>query len=355
MANELTWNTSANNATTQTSANVQSQWEIWFLAECLAGNTGWGGSPPTGVWSVVSSSNGTTYGTGDNWGGGTFSSANIVVAAGGTDHSWMVLKSPTAAGSINATYLIIDAISYTSPQISYCTATPGTGSLTNAPTATDQIFLQVSDAQNNGSVAVQHYKSLMLSTRGDFWCLEHYTGAGSFYSCVFLTQLQDNATSDSYIVVSGLAGGGVVSTGTAAFSSAYSTSSWGSLYGSYNKYFTVGTSAGGTAGTTRGAIASVLWPYTVSTSASVTGFMQQSAQGCMGGIADSVNSYWDNLPIYVVSTLTTNTTSTIKGRMADCTYSSGPTTGSTSPATGFQVMNLGAVWVPWTAGVGPAL
>lgn len=131
----------------------------------------------TQPWTVVSSSNGTgTAGNSDNW----TSTANIVWAASGSNHSWIVLAQ---SGIGSGFQLCIDLCSGTKSNatISFSPNAGFTGGTATAgPTATDEVFL-IGTAHNsagaflgtlNGSSCFQAELHAIQSTDGQctrFW------------------------------------------------------------------------------------------------------------------------------------------------------------------------------------------
>lgn len=97
-----------------TAANVAKSW-LWMLAAHLLGNVATGttgGTRPAGsLWTCEGSSDGVTAGLDavNRW-LTAFDATKLVQAANGVAHSWIVLKSPTAAGPI---WLCIDLNSAT--------------------------------------------------------------------------------------------------------------------------------------------------------------------------------------------------------------------------------------------------
>lgn len=142
-----TWNWDVNYAAAGGSFDAQAA-DLWFrFHELMRGTQGVdaSGAPASaGAWSVHSSGDGAgTFGAGDN----IASSANIVFAAAGNPHSWVVYQSPAnfVPGG-NSLYVCVDFNDAASP---FSTATvvlfPGAptvaGTNTARPTHTDETLL----------------------------------------------------------------------------------------------------------------------------------------------------------------------------------------------------------------------
>jgi hypothetical protein len=125
-------------------------------------------------WTIAYSCNGTTAGTAgdgvDRWS----ASADIVHAAGGVAHSWMVLKQTGISANFQ---LLIDFNTATSYQASIsCSPSAGFtgGSTTAAPTATDQCPLNnaaIGTASNWGPHSGSHSGTLHVIQSTDGSCL----------------------------------------------------------------------------------------------------------------------------------------------------------------------------------------
>lgn len=99
-----TWHTRAEVAFPDTANLQQTQRSyLWCIKAALlnqlAGGSTSGTRDPGSVWTVAGSSNGVAAGMDgvDRW-GATFTPANLVRAAEGSPHSWIVLQSPAALG-----------------------------------------------------------------------------------------------------------------------------------------------------------------------------------------------------------------------------------------------------------------
>ena len=158
--------------------------------------TGAIGPNNAGVWTVVSSSNGAgNYGSSDLWA----STANIVGATAGNNHSWILLRQTTLGVD-----LLFDCASVTYQYYPTVYAAPtGTftgGSATAAPSSL-QFFGHVASGNrqiNNNTAGTASRINGLLSTRGDFWLLFSHSGTNVVYSALGLSKLSDVKTNDPF-------------------------------------------------------------------------------------------------------------------------------------------------------------
>ena len=141
-----TWHTRAEVSFPDTANLQQTQRSyLWCikaaLCDQLAGGTTSGTRAPGSVWTVAGSSNGVAAGMDgvDRW-GATFTPANLVRAAEGTAHSWIVLQSPAAFGMWML--LNYNATSEGGAGITLAPAAYTGGSVTAKPTATNETSIQ---------------------------------------------------------------------------------------------------------------------------------------------------------------------------------------------------------------------
>jgi hypothetical protein len=173
MAYERNWAFSFDNAYIIASALDYTRWQVWSWKALLCGQLG---GLTLGLWSVYSSSDGSTAGNGDGPGvdrwTSTYNGSLLVRAAAGSAHSWVVLKSPLMNG-INF-YLTISLGTTNDAYIlaKFSKVAPTGGTTTADPTASDSwtygaftgtVACNVAPAANT----VQR-SSICLSSVGDF-------------------------------------------------------------------------------------------------------------------------------------------------------------------------------------------
>ena len=86
-------------------ANLKGEVATGTIASVISGTRGTVARPTSSFWVCISSSNGTGTANGTDLWTATFDGTKIVHALGGTNHSWMYLKSPEALGPV---YVVLD-------------------------------------------------------------------------------------------------------------------------------------------------------------------------------------------------------------------------------------------------------
>lgn len=128
-----TWSAQAQNQTiTETTQTEQCQQLLYAFKRFIVGANP---AVAAGAWTVDRSSDGSANaGAADYWAAST----NIVWAAAGSNHSWIVFKSPAGFVSGGYVYLLIDCqgATVTSAKFEWASAAYTGGSLTAAPTST---------------------------------------------------------------------------------------------------------------------------------------------------------------------------------------------------------------------------
>lgn len=348
MANELTWRGDVNrlNPQTTSSAANMSKYHIWYMAESLLGNVG--GLTGSGLWTVFSSSNGTTANTSDNWGGATFNAANIVNAVGA--HSWMTLRSPASfmSGS-DYLYFTIDCNSATTNVATFAfskTAPTGSSITTRGGAADEWTYAGVNP--DNGAVTSAHRLSTLLSTRGDFTLYEVNEGAGVFYSAICCVRLQEVVSADTVpCMTMAIFGGyvnGVSNNPGFVFQAPGFNISDNKLAGNANTFIR-------TRNFNNTATPTSLIPIpALSTN---TAWSALLGLNTLVGTNISDASYND-FPCYLLN-LEPNTEK--KGRLPDILIASGaPPQGTVRPANApYEYQKAGQLWLPWVANEPPLL
>lgn len=149
----------------------------------------------TSPWTVVSSSDGSTYGASDKW----TSSSTLVWNSSGNAHSWIVLQQTGINGS-GTTQICIDLLSSNasntylfsinfSPNAGFVTG----GTLTARPTATDEYSLTSQTwYPNTAASSVLHVQQ---SSTGDCTRWFVFSGGTIYSSCIIDTMYSDSAMS----------------------------------------------------------------------------------------------------------------------------------------------------------------
>jgi hypothetical protein len=197
---KASWSFDDRNYTPADTTN-QNKYIVWYQASVLTGNIG---GLSTGIWTVYSSNDGTSFGNGDSvdhWNLGTYTPANLVV-----NKAWIVLKSPTIGGANY--YMIIDMInaSVTLGHVTWSKAAPTGGTATARPTATDEWTSSASTITWGFSQLSDQVFNTALASDGSFHiCISHiqdgskdYVFCGNFLN-MFNVMANVN-TSDTYPV-----------------------------------------------------------------------------------------------------------------------------------------------------------
>lgn len=220
MAWQKTWQFVSNYVPTNASAANLAKNMIWFWSRVLLGDVSaltfkdTGGSTllsVTGKWFVWGSSNGTSFSNGgtsgvpatDYW-TSTFNAANIVQAAAGANHSWIVLGSPSNFGGtgVGPFYIYIDCNSATGTQVSVSmskNAPNVNGSLTAKPTATDEVALLSAPATFTiTSGSLNYHISACISTDGVMRLFQSRDGDGGFNTYFGVEAFADYLAGDTW-------------------------------------------------------------------------------------------------------------------------------------------------------------
>lgn len=176
------------------SAALQYQDAVLLLKKALCGQNPVNSS---GAWSVVASSNGSVANTSDNWN----SDSDIVFAAGGTAHSWIILS---RAGWMpgGTMYLKLDCNSATQYQLtfelssgayttSYVTGTAPTA--TNVLTWSNQQWLR-----NNASADTNLRIHVIRESAGGFMIYTSVSGVGRFQFEFYNIEIERWYSSDNW-------------------------------------------------------------------------------------------------------------------------------------------------------------
>lgn len=130
---------------------------------------GFGSSP----WAVVNSSNGVAAGAGDSWS----TIADILGNSPGSNHSWIVLRQTGIATNFELCIDVVAASVYSTATVVVSPAAGFTGgTVTNRPTATDEVVLVSAASWVNSTSNVAFRWSVMQSTDGACTFLTAATG-----------------------------------------------------------------------------------------------------------------------------------------------------------------------------------
>lgn len=154
------------------------------------GSSGYSGSPATWTGALD---------TVNRW-GESYLAANILNAATGTNHSWIVLKSPAGIASNGPYYLLLDfnSASRGNATLSYSRTAFTGGSATTAPTSTDSTTFATGAVISNTAV-VPYFASITRDTYGSFWFALCGAGQG-VATAMGLCSLDDLAVTDTWRV-----------------------------------------------------------------------------------------------------------------------------------------------------------
>lgn len=192
MATDLTWGDMRNRLVDDYSTVALIA--RWWLLNLKLFLTGAIGPNNAGVWTVVASSNGVSYGAADYWNG----VADIVRATSGA-HSWCHLRNTTLGAD-----LVLDAAGSDGnyPLLPVFLSHPwtfGAGSLTARPShslevsynASGHYFTPNENYAITANAATPFRLHGLLSTRGDFWFLGSHDGEGYVRSAFGFSKLVD--------------------------------------------------------------------------------------------------------------------------------------------------------------------
>jgi hypothetical protein len=306
-----------------------------LMAGQVSGTNGPDGAPPVGSrWTVVSSSNGTTSGASDNWS----TVADIVQAAAGVAHSWVVLQSPTALDGGTAWQVCIDLSSATTTQCIIAIAkTAFTGGSTTArPTSVDEVASVVAQTTLTTVTALGTHRLSRVTTAGGAFHILHITaGSGTGFHTIFgVKKLVGAGTTDAHKVgfffesVATTRGSGGIVMGSGLYNISTGNGGW------------LQRSADGTASapdTGRGS--GIVCPY--ANSSGVSYYL--SSTGADGGTGK-----FYGFPAKVWTSHSTSARVAERGTLPDIYIgNAGPAVGTAQPLTGTpERVYVGNWWVP---------
>ena len=250
----------------------------------------------------------------------TYNTTNLVNAVGGSNHSWMILKSPLALGPH---YLIIDYNSTNNyfASLGFSKTAPTGGTATARPTAADEVMFAANYIVSNATTG--NIVCGGLTTDGYFFFhTNRGNGTQNPETAVIWQIPAETKSADGYKAVMYFAGtqaGG----GTGPFLQAQfaTTANWAT------RNFNGAT-------TSTGIVASI-WTFSTTSAFATTMTLSDFADG-----------QYDDLPVYLI--LTTLGQYSVKGRIYDFKWcpNSLPI-GFTEPnPSSVQSIALGALWVP---------
>lgn len=284
--------------------------KAWLCQQLSGGTLGASGAAPGGAaWTVVSSSDGASAGASDLW-GGTFDGTKIVRAAAGVAHSWILLQSPAALGPV---YLLLDYSTGSNQNLHiYASKTAFSGgTVTDRPTSANS-WTVMSDQQLVENVITDHCLHGSIDANGNYFFMTSKNSSGFFWFFNMGVTLVDGRAGDTNLFFT-----------TWDFqTSARGTGDGASVAGRVNGR----TYNNGAASNNLG----VLWTN--------SGF--GNFGGASGPAANQLDSKFDTLPFYVISTVAA--AQGVRGRFPDLVYVGSAPVGGSDPNTGAQervVMN----------------
>lgn len=216
---EKTWWTRANIPfpDTTTAANVCKSWFFNLKNVLINATTTGTASTTTGtraaasVWSVVSSSNGTTASAGDLW-GTTFDSTKLVQAASTSAHSWIILQNSNLGYQmlidLNSATTTYGRICFTKTSDPFVVA----GTPTQSPSAPSEGWIAGTTVNTTSQNAViisdttsgtSHYSHISVASTGEFYFLTSRISTGIFNSFIGFVKFSDGPAGDTrnYVTV----------------------------------------------------------------------------------------------------------------------------------------------------------
>ncbi len=342
---EKTWAYDMNRAITPATALDLTRRQMWHIAAALTGNLG---GLTTGLWTLYASSNSVTAGTDstDRWVlAGPYDGTKIVRGASTAVHSWIVLASPTMAGSTWYLILSFNSAIDTSIRLSFSKQAPTSGSTTVTPFAAAAVNQwwpfggTVQDWPMNAGAQDNSRFSCGLTSAGDFYFLFNKQAANVANLCIIFSTISNSKTNDAYKVWSGVAyhaSGALLTTSGLIASISNSTPNPGNY----------GQKADGIASSM--VVNPLLYP----------GFSNQSGGGIgvwNPTVADVIDSTYCDFPLWIMTgaAVSGNPTS-IRGRLADfafCPYlAANLAEGSVTPSSGtIESSKAGCIWFPANA------
>jgi len=202
MALSRTWYTDANIDVAESGSQEKHLKSVaWGLKALLTGqitgSQGSTGAAPTGsYWTCVSSSDGTTADTSDNW-GSSYDASKLVRATNSNPHSWIVLKSPNNIASDGPYYLLFDMDSSSggSMTVRYSKNNFTGGTNTTSPTSVGSLEInQYIQFYADSDTLLPVYYSITRDANGGFYfiAVKQSTGAITYFSLVGLDDMQNN-------------------------------------------------------------------------------------------------------------------------------------------------------------------
>ena len=209
---EKTWWTRANIPfpNTSTAADVGKSFYFNLKNVLINATTTGTASTTTGardansIWTVVSSSNGSTVSNTDLW-GTTYSSSSLVHAASSSPHSWIVLQNSSLGYQ-----MCIDLASATptTARILFTkTSAPFTPTTTLSPSASAETFAlgsatdagptRASAYAPDTTTSTAHYTHISVANTGEFVILSSRISTGYFYSFISFMKLSGSDPSDT--------------------------------------------------------------------------------------------------------------------------------------------------------------
>jgi hypothetical protein len=204
MAYERTWQPAKFGPWTPASYQEETQKMLWLMSAFLMGKTGYGTPTAGSKWTCMGSSAG---GAGamdgvDRLGASYGAVAFTLVASNGSDHGWIVLRSPTAWGGTYI-YLLLSA-NMAGGGTGSCTIIISTAAFTGGSNTTDPTTTGASFGTSTASAAVEPSATdyvnprrayFNLTTDGSFWFAMSRAGAAESFLAVInptLCKAQDS-------------------------------------------------------------------------------------------------------------------------------------------------------------------
>ncbi len=274
---------------------------------------------PTGLWTCVGSSDSSSAnmsGT-DLW-TASFDASKLVANAAGV-HSWIVLRSPSGFGGVAGyLYFTIDMGVALQNCIFYLSKTLPTGGTTSAcPTSPDSMTSTVQ--MTGGGTAIKAHGG--ITSEGSFFWANSANASGAFYTNIGVMSLLEAKSADTFPFL-------------------FWSGSSGTPSATPLSYTITGAASPSTNQTRDRSNTQTLNPSTPQWAFSSSHIFSLMTT------TDSVDSLYDDLPMYVWVNRTGATT--IKGRLPDIRWCpTGLGHGSYEPSAGTPVATvMGSCWVP---------
>lgn len=167
------------------------KWQYWAIKSGLKGeftfkdNLGVDIGSPSGLWTIISSCDGSSVSASDLW-GTTYSDSKIVVAAEGSTHSWMQLYNSSLG-----LYLVINCTGGYETLVFSTTEFTG-GSTTYRPTAVNEAKVHWANQGTAGNF------NLLMTTEGSFIVFATYTSSSAIRGAAMCLKLADTQAGELY-------------------------------------------------------------------------------------------------------------------------------------------------------------